>query len=140
MPKETEVIIKESSVSSSGSIKIPLYRVDLFQKKLLCIYYMTYYMWGKAEYRNPDWKWSTLWLAINTGKGSKGSSHNPLAAEVDLNLVVTINQTENSELSKNSGLQSSNMKSDVNKIENRSTKNEEFMVFILIWIVFVWIK
>ena len=29
MKKETEIIIKESSVSSSGSVNIPIYRVDL---------------------------------------------------------------------------------------------------------------
>ena len=29
MTKETEVIIKESSVSSSGTVNIPIYRVDL---------------------------------------------------------------------------------------------------------------
>ena len=29
MTKETKVIVHESSVSSSGSIKIPIYRVDL---------------------------------------------------------------------------------------------------------------
>ena len=53
---------------------------------------------------------STLYLALNTGKGSKGGAP---AAEVSLNLHVTINQTENSDYPENSGIQSSNMKSDL---------------------------
>ena len=67
---------------------------------------------------------------MNAGKGSKGGAP---AAEVSLNLHVTINQTENSEKSEksefpeNSGLQLSNMKSDVNK----STSNEEIAIYIL---------
>ena len=64
---------------------------------------------------------------MNGGKGSKGGAP---AAEVSLNLHVTINQTENSEFpgnSENSGLQSSNMKSVVNK----ATKNEEIAFYIL---------
>ena len=59
---------------------------------------------------------STLYLALNTDKGSKGG-----ALVAAMNLTIMINQTENA------GLQSSNTKSDVNK----TPKNEEFVIFIM---------
>ena len=86
---------------------------------------------------------------MNSDKGPKDGSHTetiiaPVAAAVDLNLVLTINHTENSnfaqisqipenselpenyDVPKNTGLQSSKM----NLVLNNSTKNAEVMVFI----------
>ena len=62
-------------------------------------------------------------------KNSHGSNDGaPLSAEVALNLVVMINQTENSEFAENSQLQMSN----TNSVRNKSTKNEDIVTFILI--------
>ena len=85
---------------------------------------------------------------MNSDKGPKGGSHTetviaPVAAAVDLNLVLTINHTENDfsqnsqllenpklsenyDVPENTGLQSSKMK----LVLNNSTKNAEVMVFI----------
>ena len=129
MTKETEVIIKESSVSSSGSVNIPIYRVDLS----LAFRNFTnfFHRFFQIKFRS-----STLYLALNAG--SKGGAP---AAEVSLNLHVTINQTENSDFPENSGLQSSNMKSDVtNNSQNKSTRNEEIACFILTLFYLIWIK
>ena len=130
MTKETEVIIKESSVSSSGTVNIPIYRVDLslafrnFKKFRPIVSNIISIVSKIIPIVNSI-------IALNAGKGSKGGAP---AAEVSLNLHVTINQTDNSEFPENSGnsitkheIQSSNMKSDVNK----STRNEEIAFYIL---------
>ena len=138
MTKETEVIIKESSVSSSGTVNIPIYRVDLslafrnFKKFRPIVSNIISIVSKIIPIVNSI-------IALNAGKGSKGGAP---AAEVSLNLHVTINQTENSEFPEksefpeNSGLQSSNMKSDV----NRATRNEEVAIYILTLFYLIWIK
>ena len=77
---------------------------------------------------------STLYLALNTGKGSKGGAP---AAEVSLNLHVTINQTENSDYPENSGIQSSNMKSDLNSSTRNEETRNEFVMSIMIIFYFI---